>query len=1027
MNEKPSDACVPRCVPSVLLAIFIGIAVFPVARGRTQDVPAADVQALLLLGQYEQAEVVARARVDAQKAEHGDGSLEVSAASDLLVRSLLLNGKGSSSSTLALAERTVQAKEARLGSTHVDLTPSLISLGDALIEAAKYGRAIVAIQRAVAMQERRARSVDLADALDHLGSALSATDRYDDALAALDRSLRIKESLLDRENVGLARTLEAIAWAHQRKANYEQAGSAIRRAAAIQEHANALHPSFVQTLNLLGLQLWFEGRLLESRHVSERAVALAERTLRPDHPTTARALKYLAGACLDLGDLAEARSLSERALATAERAYGPAHYETWAYLNDLAGPTQLLGDYPAARKLYERSLKIAEANFGPWHDSVATAVHNLALVDAHLGDYPSARREQLRATAIWERIFGRDHAFVALALTNLAAVYREQGAAAEALPLLERALTIRERRLGSEHRDVASTLADLAATLMQMNQTVRAQALAARALQIWERVGAPDSPDFAIMLGVYTRASITSRRAGLGESLLRAYSCTMEESIYGRSHPLFADTQARLARVLADLGNTAAALAAATEAENIGREHLRLMLRYLPERQSLSYAARRPKGLDLILSLMGSAPDSAALALDELIRSRALVLDEMAGRRRETGTSGDDFAVLRAQLASVQQRLANLVVRGPDAQTPAAWAALVETARSESERAESALADRSAPFRAERDRSQLGFKQVRDTVPPLGALVSFVRYERTEPRLQAAGSAARSGSAPRTITSYIVFIIKQHEPPIAVRSGPCSNHRPSCRALESSSGRRSASGDWTAGRRQWSGPHGRNGSASSHLGSDRRISSGSQQRVDRSRRHAEPHSVRSAARRPREYSSRKVQSFTICPAERDVVSQPEQSSTGRPRSSGAGRTGLRQSDAVHSAETGEVGPEGHRARNHAAGRQRIGLCRFPSRHICESPRNASRGSRRRECVERFGSRALRRPPASGGARRERAGAQAVGARASGAAPRNPWLLCRRALLADHRRCEKRRRSCSRLDSRIIEHVPRARC
>jgi len=277
------------------------------------------------------------------------------------------------------------------------------------------------------------------------------------------------------------------------------------------------------------------------------------------------------------------------------------------------------------------------------------------------------------------------------------------------------------------------------------------------------------------MLAMY--AELQSRRGDLNSA--RRYfdrALAIEEHVFGRSHPVFADTEARLARVLVDTGDSTGSLAAATEAENVGREHLRLMLRYLPERQSLSYAARRPRGLDLILSLMGSAPDAALPALDALIRSRALVLDEMAERRREAEGSSEDFSVLRARLASAQQRLANLVVRGPDAQTPADWAALVEAARSESERAESALADRSAPFRAERDRLQLGFEQVRDTVPRLSALVSFVRYDRvrTETRLQAAGPAAQSGSAPRTIKSYVAFIIKRHEPPIVVPLGPAA-------------------------------------------------------------------------------------------------------------------------------------------------------------------------------------------------------------------------------------------------------------
>ena len=57
------------------------------------------------------------------------------------------------------------------------------------------------------------------------------------------------------------------------------------------------------------------------------------------------------------------------------------------------------------------------------------------------------------------------------------------------------------------------------------------------------------------------------------------------------------------------------------------------MLRSLPERQALNYAAARPRGLNLILSLSGSMPDAIPVAVDGLIRSRALVLDEIAARQ----------------------------------------------------------------------------------------------------------------------------------------------------------------------------------------------------------------------------------------------------------------------------------------------------------------------------------------------------------------------------------------------------------
>ena len=89
------------------------------------------------------------------------------------------------------------------------------------------------------------------------------------------------------------------------------------------------------------------------------------------------------------------------------------------------------------------------------------------------------------------------------------------------------------------------------------------------------------------------------------------------------------------------------------------------MLRSLPERQSLNYAAVRPKALDLILSLTRSSPEAADAAIDGLIRSRALVLDEMAARHRSQRTAFESTDPLRIAFASAQQRLANLVVRGP--------------------------------------------------------------------------------------------------------------------------------------------------------------------------------------------------------------------------------------------------------------------------------------------------------------------------------------------------------------------------
>jgi CHAT domain-containing protein/tetratricopeptide (TPR) repeat protein len=732
---------------------------------RAADEAQNDVPSLLARGLYDQAETTAQQTVDRVRQATGAESIETARALDALVRASTLNGKASLPATIALAERVVRIKEARQQPIPDDLATSLINLGSALGEAAVHPRAIALLQRSVALRQREG-GLALSRALDALGEEFVRSGRYEDALASLERSLSLKESAGD-DAVSLTVTLNVLALALQQKADFPGARVALERASSLQKR-DAVHPVYVTTLTLLGQQLWFEGSWVEARNASAQSVDLAERILRPDHPSTAVALRYLAATLLDLGDIAQAKPLQERALGIIERSLGRDHYLNAAALNALAESNVRLGDYPSARAQYEQALSIAENKLGPYHDWVATYVHNLALVDAHLGDYASARQRQTRAIAIWERAYGRNHQRVTFALMELAAVHREEGAPAQALPLLERALAIREQKLGPNHRDVAGTLADLSATLIDLGRPERAQALATRALRILDNVDAPDAPDLANVLELYAQLQA---RQGQSETARQYYerAITIKRRVFGSSHPTVAETQARLALTLAALGDVAPAFSIARTAESTGREHLRLMLRYLPERQSLNYAATRPRGLDLILSLTGSLPDATVIGLDEVIRSRALVLDEMAKRRNASLSAQADAGPVASELTRARQRLVNLVVRGPGDLSPARYTALVDEARRDSERLERTLTERNASFNSELKKTQIGFEEVQKSLPTGSALVSFIRYQRT-------GTSGISGStAPGTsaaTTSYLAFVMKPHETPVAIPLGP---------------------------------------------------------------------------------------------------------------------------------------------------------------------------------------------------------------------------------------------------------------
>ena len=319
-----------------------------------------------------------------------------------------------------------------------------------------------------------------------------------------------------------------------------------------------------------------------------------------------------------------------------------------------------LGEYGSARQRFARVTEIFVSRLGHGHDWVATARLNLAIAEARLGDFAAARREHGRAIAAWEKALGKDHPFVAGALIELADVYREQGRPAEALPLLQRALAIREKSLTRDHRDVARTLTDLASTLTRMDQPTRAQRLADRALAIWNGLDAPDAPDYASVLALYAELNANRGDYAVAKDYYQR-ALQIRARVYGSASPLHAEIQSQLGLAVAALGDADAALRLAAAAESTGREHLQVMLRSLPERQALNYAAARPRGLNLLLSLSRSPAEAVPPAFDTLIRSRGLVLGAIAARQSAGRASIAPSDPLWIAFTSAQQRLANLM------------------------------------------------------------------------------------------------------------------------------------------------------------------------------------------------------------------------------------------------------------------------------------------------------------------------------------------------------------------------------
>jgi tetratricopeptide (TPR) repeat protein len=102
----------------------------------------------------------------------------------------------------------------------------------------------------------------------------------------------------------------------------------------------------------------------EALPLQQRALALTETALGPDHPDTAIRLGNLAAIYGALGRHAEAFPLHKRALAVTEAALGPDHPDTAFRLDHLANAYEELGQLSEAQVLRQRSQQASIAPQG---------------------------------------------------------------------------------------------------------------------------------------------------------------------------------------------------------------------------------------------------------------------------------------------------------------------------------------------------------------------------------------------------------------------------------------------------------------------------------------------------------------------------------------------------------------------------------------------------------------------------------------------------------------------------------------
>jgi CHAT domain-containing protein/Tfp pilus assembly protein PilF len=302
------------------------------------------------------------------------------------------------------------------------------------------------------------------------------------------------------------------------------------------------HAAFAQgldeaaALNQQVMQLYNQGLYSEAMPLAQRALAIQEKVLGPNHQSVANLLSNLAFLYVKQGRYAEAETLYKRSLAIRERALGSDDLDVAASLGNLAQLYKDRGRYADAEPLFKRSLTIRTRALGPDHPDVAASLNALASLYQHQGRYADAEPLYKRSLAVNEKALGSDNPDVALLLNNLALLYQVQGRYADAEPLYQRELAINEKALSSDHPNVALLLNNLALLYQVQGRYADAEPLYKRTLAIKEKAAGPDNPDVALSLNNLAELYRAEGRYAEAEPLYQR-SLTIREEALGLDHP----------------------------------------------------------------------------------------------------------------------------------------------------------------------------------------------------------------------------------------------------------------------------------------------------------------------------------------------------------------------------------------------------------------------------------------------------------------------------------------------------------
>ena len=268
-------------------------------------------------------------------------------------------------------------------------------------------------------------------------------------------------------------------------------GGALARLEKAVDVAPAIKGSLLTALGRTYLGL---GLIPEAVKTLEKAVAVNQEALGPDHVETLRGRGHLAIALCDSGRSSEAVDRLEAIFKASEATLADDEGFMAFCRNNLVYAYGAAGRHAEAAKVSQVNLEAIERRYGPDHPATLAAKANHAHVIFQLGGIDESMAIFKEVFSTSERVLGPDHPTTLAALNGVATARSQTGADVEAIGHFEAVLKGREATLGPDHPDTLSSRYSLALALSGEGRDEEAVVLYRSTLERMATVLGPEHP-----------------------------------------------------------------------------------------------------------------------------------------------------------------------------------------------------------------------------------------------------------------------------------------------------------------------------------------------------------------------------------------------------------------------------------------------------------------------------------------------------------------------------------------------------